>query len=103
MAISRRCLRAGAGCGDFCGESAGISVSPGSNLEGTPDHEQRANGCGWSSADSFFILALTDLRPIAEKYFRRVFEITQSFYHAQRLSITEYRFIPRCSVFVPDL
>ncbi len=56
-----------------------------------------------SSADNFFILALTDLRPSAEKYFRRLFEITQSFYHAQRLRITEYRFIPRCSVFVSDL
>jgi len=42
-----------------------------------------------ASADNFFILALTDLRPIAEKYFRRLFEITQSFYHAQRLSTTE--------------
>ena len=30
-----------------------------------------------SSADNFFSLALTDLRPISEKYFRRLFEITQ--------------------------
>jgi hypothetical protein len=29
-----------------------------------------------SSADNFFSLALTDLRPISEKYFRRLFEIT---------------------------
>jgi hypothetical protein len=57
-----------------------------------------------SSGDNFFILALTDLRPIAEKYFRRLFEITHIILtHAQRLSTAEYDFIPSCQVFVSDL